>query len=302
MSNAPSLMGGSLALASALVIGLSQPVLSSRCEAVRVTSDVYSLPEPDQMPVMSLGYRAAVADVLWAYVLVTQGLRLQQHRKFDYCTRYFETIFALEPTYREPYLYADSLLSSTIAMSEEDVRALRALYEKGMVERPTDAKLYYIAGSFMAYVAPSVLPESEHANWRLAGANALRRAAELGATAETQWSVITSASLLTASGERAAAISLLERVYQITDDDDLRERIRGKLLSLREAQAAERAQATARAFETAWRADLPFVKRPLFLVLGPKTDPVKCAGPENYGSRDCVRDWVSWSELQSTVR
>ena len=63
----------------ALAIARVQPRQFASLARVKEVSDIYPLPPPEQLPVLSLGYRAAMADALWASVLVTQGLRLQQH-------------------------------------------------------------------------------------------------------------------------------------------------------------------------------------------------------------------------------
>jgi hypothetical protein len=110
-SNTGTLTALLLMSVSALVIGEVRPRLVSEMKAVALADDSYPLPPPDQMPLVSLGYRAAGADILWAYVLVAQGLRLAEHREFSHGPRYFESIFALDPTYREPYLSLDTILT-----------------------------------------------------------------------------------------------------------------------------------------------------------------------------------------------
>jgi hypothetical protein len=287
-------------LVSALGIAATQPRLANQVKRVHELTDVYPLAPPDQLPVLSLGYRSAVADLVWAYVLVAQGLRMAERRKFDHVARYFDAIFALEPTYREPYLFADSILAfGAVASTEQDYRTTRAILERGMEARPNDAKLFLVAGNFMAYVAIDGIPEHEHDSWRLAGARAFQRASEIGTTDEEQWHALAGVGLLRRGGERGAAIDFLERVYRVTEDEELRKQVLRQLHSMRADEASERARNATKDFEKTWRADVPFVSRSKVHLLGPATDFIECAGPEKSGTAVCVRDWNTWTELQS---
>jgi tetratricopeptide (TPR) repeat protein len=284
-------------LVSALVIGAVRPRAAASVAAVREESDSYPLPPPDQLQIMTLGYRSAAADLLWAYVMVAQGLRLSQHRRFENGARYFESIFALDPTYRQPYLLLDSILTfGAKKATPEDAWATRRLFEFGLAQRPNDAQIHAQAGSFMAYLAPGLLPESEHASWRIAGANLLLHAAELGATESTSWSGLAGAAVLNRNGQRDAAIAFLERVFEINDDPEIRREIARQLQGLKGEESLERAQSSARRFETAWRGDLPFVSRPMMLLVGPAADAAACAGGGHARQLACARDWRSWSE------
>jgi tetratricopeptide (TPR) repeat protein len=284
-------------LASMLVIGLVRPRAAASVAAVREESDSYPLPPPDQLEVVSLGYRSAAADLIWAYVMVAQGLRLSQHRRFEHGERYFQSIFALEPTYRRPYLLLDTILTfGSTKGTPEDAWAARRLFEFGLAQRPTDAQLHVQAGSFMAYLAPGLLPESEHQAWRLAGANLLLRAAELGATEATTWSGLAGVAVLNRNGQREAAIAYLERVFEINEDPAIRNEIARQLRGLKGEETLDRAQASARRFETAWRSDLPFISRPMMLLVGPAADPAACAGAGHGAEVACARDWRSWTE------
>jgi hypothetical protein len=286
---------------SSLVIAAVQPKLAGNVARVKQTSDAYALPPPEQVLVASLGYRAAVADMLWAYVLVAQGLRMGEHRAFEHAARYFETIFTLEPTYRRPYLFADTILTfGAKVASLEDLRATRRIFERGVSVRPYDPELHLQAGNFIAYIAPPHLPEGEQTEWRLFGGKLLARAAELGTgKSSLQWHSLMGAKALSRSGERQAAISFLERTYAITEDEDLRKQVLVELRALNAEEAASRAKRSADRFEQTWRNELPFVSRSKILLLGPKPDPFACAGPGHETEAECIRDWHAWTERQA---
>ena len=71
-----------IVIARALAIAAVRGRLFQAEQQVKETSDVYVLPPPEQVVSLSLGYRAAVADVLWAHVLVSQGLHTAAKRRF----------------------------------------------------------------------------------------------------------------------------------------------------------------------------------------------------------------------------
>ena len=143
---------------------------------------MYALPPPHATVLLSLGYRAALADILWANVLVSQGLHTQERRRFDNLTRLLDMINELDPTFRSPYLFADALITfqaNETPMSE--VLKAREILERGVANRPLDAQLWLVAGGFAGFIAPAgyIKDEAEQERWRLAGAPMLMRAAEL---------------------------------------------------------------------------------------------------------------------------
>lgn len=291
------LVVGLLAL-SAAAIAVVRPKVVASHEKVSEQSDIYPYPPAEQMPVFSLGYDAAAADLLWANALVLQGIRLAEKRKFEHGAKYFDAIFTLEPTYRRPYIMLDSVLAfGAKGSNADDIREIRKLYERGLKARPTDAELYLQAGNFMAYIAPSVLPKEEQDAWRLEGAKLLVRASELGSTSmSVEWHTLSGAALLSRAGEREAAIAFLERKYELTEDAELREDIYRKLVGLKGQEAAERAKNTAEVFEQVWRDELPFVSRAMILLLGPQVDVLACAGSGQSSKPACARDWKSWTD------
>jgi hypothetical protein len=293
---------GALALAvlAAAGIGAVRERLADAVASVKASSDIYALPAPDQLELASLGYRAAAADLIWAYVLVSQGIHTSERRRFDHGVRYFESIFMLDPSFREPYLMVDAILTfGAVRATEQDARDTRRLLELGVEARPFDAQLVYQAGAFIAYIAPTYLPEAEHVEWQLAGARLIARAAELGNKEAGTRESLAGASLLSRNGQRDAAVAVLERTYELTDDEGARAEILRRLAGLRADAAIERAKNASRQFEAAWHQDLPFVSRSRILLLGPKNDLYACTGPRAAATVGCTRDWKTWIERTS---
>jgi hypothetical protein len=284
--------------ASVAGIAASRASLFPRFVKLREKSDVYALPSPDQVVVASLGYRSALADLLFAHVLVWHGLHFQEKRRLEFASDYLETVAALDPTFRETYYYGDTLIAmQPIPPTREDYLRARKLLEKGLANRPGDTELWLSAGQFMAYVAaPWLEDEKEKAEWKLAGARVLARACELvGSNQNIPFHCITAASLFTKAGEREATIQFLERVLAVSDDEEIRAIATRWLQAALGEQERERLALRANRLRQAWRQDLPFVNLTQELVLGPPTASDRCAGLGRSESA-CATTWRSWRE------
>ena len=89
-------------LAACVVIALVRARAVERFRRAGEAADVYPLPPPEQTVTASLGYRAALADFLFAHVLVDYGIHASEHRRLEFAGEYIDTINALDPTFREP--------------------------------------------------------------------------------------------------------------------------------------------------------------------------------------------------------
>ncbi|PIE06294.1 MAG: hypothetical protein CSA75_00285 [Sorangium cellulosum] len=292
-----------LMLACAMLVTLTQPPLFKTAARVRAKDDVYSLPPPKMLAVASLGYRSALADYLWAHVLVTQGLRLQQRRPFSELVKFFDAINYLDPKFQEPYRMADSLFSFQVNDPNRMASSLRArkVMERGLLHFPYDAELWLNYGQFLAYIGPSTLPIGSNTRdeWRADGAQALVRAAELGGADDTiVFKSISAATILNRSGKRDAAIRFLERAYAMTEDETLQKDIQHRLSLLKKEELSSRDFDLAKAFDELWRTELPFASRTCLSVLGPSFDVWNCAGPSwKVDARaNCPSDWTEWTD------
>jgi hypothetical protein len=287
-----------IALVAGAAIGLVRAPLAGMHQRIKETSEVYTLPPPQQLVRLSLGYRSALADVLWSYVMVSQGIHTQERRRFDNLTHLYDAINELEPTYREPYLFADALITFQVTKTpHEEVLLTRSILERGMRNRPLDGGLWLAAGEFIAYIAPAsyLTDPAEQAEWRMAGARILARTAEIGGSDPTiAWRAVGGASILRRAGEREAAVRFLQRTLAITDDPELKDKIRAQLFALHRDQLFPRLE---QGVYDLRHGDLPFVSRMEYLVLGPPRDPALCAGPAHERDPDCAPTWHEWEQL-----
>jgi hypothetical protein len=277
-----------VALAGVVGIAVVQPTLASNTHKLRQRDDVFLLPPPAQLRAMTLGYRAAATDILWAKLILEYGLHAQEKRPFPDVTRYVDGIIAIEPDFPLLYDFVDTIIMypAPPGATEEDARITRRYLERGTRERPNDPKVWLHYGQFIAFLAPTFLKERREIDeWRHDGALAMAHAVELGADTERSLAVST---MLSNAGERKATIEHLQRAYAMTDDPQIREQF---LLKLRVLQADADAERAVTFVERTLRSRYPFLPRGAGLLIGPSRPATTCAGPASYARRGCARDW-----------
>jgi len=288
-----------VALAALSVHVLRRP-LNERFLATKVKNDVFALPPPRQVVSMSLGYRSALADLIFAHVLVSTGIHIQEKRAFEFVGKYIETVNELDPKFAAPYRMADGLITlQAQVVGPEAYRQARRILERGMAELPYDQALWTGAGQFLAYLGPTALTDpKELDDWRLAGARALARACELvGSDENLPHQCVVAAGLLTKSGQALASRQFLERMLQINDDPEIRSYVTAMLKSTVGSAEFDRTQAHRQSFLRTWADDLPFVSRGAMSVIGPTWNTAACAP----GSTDCATSWRDWGAIQERL-
>jgi tetratricopeptide (TPR) repeat protein len=286
-------------IASVLLVARTRPGLAEAFHRLRAEHDVYVLPPPEQTVVMSLGYRAALADLIYGHVLVSYGLHFQEKRLFEFVGHYLDTINALDPKFRDPYRFADTLLTLQPKKPPlEHYRKAREILLRGMRELPYDQELWLTAGQFMAYLAPPHIPDpKEKEEFRMDGARRLARACELvGDNSNAPYHCVTAAGLFSRAGDREATLRFLERVLAVSDDAHIRELALGYLKKLVGEREQERLAERYQKLEALRKKDHGFVPRDMLMVLGPPFDPSRCAGEYGAERPGCASSYRSFGE------
>jgi hypothetical protein len=282
-----------VSLAAAVGVARTQPRLAATAHEVKERDDLYALPPPAQLRAITLGWDAAAVDLLWAKLLVEYGIHWSERREFKDVPKYVDAILELEPTYAPMYRFVDTMLAyRPLQGTEDDVRLARAYLERGTRARIDDARVWMQYGQFLAFIGPSFLhDEREKDAWRKVGAEAIGHAAELGADADR---AVAAASMLTRAGATQAAIRYLEHAYAFTEHPsmtEIHESIGRRLVELQAGARRTAADAAAHAIDARWRSEIPFLSRGQYLLLGPVTDPVRCAGIAGSDDPECSRAW-----------
>jgi hypothetical protein len=269
-----------LALLALSVAGISaaRPALVRDYQKSNTLTDVYALPNPEHLKLFSLGYRSALADLLFGRTLVAAGMHFSEKKVFEHLDGYLYAIVALEPRYRDVYYYADSLLTlSTVRMPPGNYRIARELQARGRRLFPDDAQLWISSGQFMTYLAVQWLPEGEDPDeWRRAGAEVLQHACDIWPYQELPASCLGVTSVLSRMGEREATIRSLERLIAVTDDPAVRLEAARRVEGLLGEQAREQFHRRVQKTEELRARDLPLLSRTEYQLVGPPWDPAHC--------------------------
>lgn len=251
--------------------------VTGRLHKVKEQNDVYALPPPKVVHAMTLGYRDAVASVLWASTLYQYGDHLGQNRRFQYSTQYLETILELDPGFRPAYRFLSTLVTMQAAVpTRVEIDRTEMLFARGAELFPDDANILGAYAAFLMFEGAQFLPPEERKVYRLRGAPIAQRAVELGYFMDTI--NLAGASYLLQAGAKGLAIAQLERAYAVAPNDEVRERIATRLRKLQGDAALERAQRTMQGFVGAWKTEAPFVSESTKLLLGREGAWARCAG------------------------
>ena len=123
-------------------VAYARPRAVANLRAAHVVSDVFALPPPSMLSVLSLGYRAALADLLYTSTVISHGVHHEEHRRFEFVGQYFDSIIALDPFFCQPYRYADTFIiyQPVGNPSVDDVRHARRILERGLEMCPAESQ------------------------------------------------------------------------------------------------------------------------------------------------------------------
>jgi tetratricopeptide (TPR) repeat protein len=292
-----------IALAAVVTIGGVRQRLADSYATVKVNSDVYPLPPPSVLVAASLGHRSALADLIFSHLLVAYGIHAQEKRRLEFGAAYLDAINALDPKFRDPYRFADTILVfGPTPPKEEDYRKARQVYERGLQNLPYDTELWLTAAQYILYLGAPRMPASEQAAWKVDGAKMLARACELAsANSAIPYHCIKAAALLERAGEREASIQSLQRLIAVNDDPEIEAMALAYLASKVSERDKERQEHRRDVFRTAWKGDLPFVTKDMMLVVGPRADVARCAGRALPADALCATSWAAWAAIADPV-
>lgn len=245
--------------------------------------DTYYLPPARWMPVVSLGYTTAAADLLWCRLLVYFGEELGAHGAVKNLFQYTDAIVTLDPKFRAAYRWAATgIVYRPVPPTLEEALQGAEYLKRAVAIWPNDGELRWDLGSFLRFeVVPLVKNDPARKDRLLAEAAPHLHIAGLKG-AGPPWLALNNASLLTKLGKKEQAIRQLEEVYPTVNDDETREAIKQRLTQLRSESYAEAIQVAVEQFESERQANYPYLSADMFLLVGPKVAPTF---PRNVATR-----------------
>lgn len=242
-------------------------------DATQRYEDVYYVPPPGWLRVFSLGYDAALADLLWMRGLIYFGDEVKHRGKVAHALDYADAVLTLDPYFKKAYQWAGTVgMYKPIERGQKptttvaDVEAAIVFLRRGARQFPDDGELAWDLGASVLFeLVPMVENSEKQERLRREGVEQLQTAARLGGG--PPWLALSNAAQLQRLGSEAQAIRHLEEMYSLVSDETVRARIRTRLENLKNRSFAEALQRTWDAFEGRRRQTFPYVPQGLFLFL-----------------------------------
>lgn len=252
-------------MASAQVVGSAAN--TRRAATAKRTTEPYA-PSPGAARIASLGYREALADLLWVRALVAFGSETDASPRS--IRGLVEAIAALDPTFEEPMEWgALAMQSITMTLTQGDYLQVLRVLDEAMARFPQNYHLPQRAGEIYILRLKTDDPAQVRA-WKAKGAELLARAARLPGAPKRLGSWV--AQLQTELGQRDQAIRDLRELILYTTDPAARDRLLRRLAELTRSSTntlSYELDVEAGRFTDAWRRDRPELPPTAYVVVGP---------------------------------
>ncbi|MEM7434554.1 MAG: hypothetical protein AAF436_05330 [Myxococcota bacterium] len=257
------------------VWGLRGQAMNQYLETQRY-EDIYYLPPPAWLQVMSLGHRRALADMIWLRALVYFGDEFANRGAVRHVFNYGDAMLTLDPDFERVYRWIGvagvyTPEGSPVEFLERAVQVLR----DGTDRFPDNGKLAWDAGATIAYELLPRLPKGHPSReaLQLEANEHMMAAARLGEGPE--WLVLNNATLLNKLGQSEREQRHLEEMYTVVRDPDVKLQIERRLSRLRDEAYADAFKNANREFEERRQADFPYMPSGLYFFVA---DPIESGG------------------------
>ncbi len=258
-------------VAAALATGAAatlvrEPVVAQRAR-MPDDADVLYVPEATHLRPMSLGYREALADLLWVRALVFSGASIG-NTDVAAVQRYANAIAGLAPRFPRVYQWGGvtAIYGGAAHVSREGVDIAIEIYRAGLVQFPEDHKLLYGLGMLLSHQVPSTpgFSDEERAAAKTEGARLIRRAAAFGADPLVRQYA---ATLVSEHAESALARQFLEAELAQAQDADYRRMLRKKLRGMGAGASVETVERIREEFSATHAAQAQYLPDTVFTLV-----------------------------------
>ena len=229
--------------------------------------DVLYVPPAEHLVPMAMGYREALADLIWVRALIYSGENLGA-AQIEATGRYVDAIVGLAPRFRRAYLWGGitAVYSGQATIDRPMVDRAIDIYRRGVAQFPESHELLYPFGMLLVTQVPSTpgYDAAERETLRQEGIEAIRRAAAFGADPLVRQYA---ATLIAEHGERELAIQFLESQLAQAEDEDHRRMLRSKLSALGGKGAADSVDRVRRDFSREHQVRAPYLPEALYAVV-----------------------------------
>ncbi len=232
--------------------------------------DIYYLPQEESLPLLSLGYREALADLIWMKAQVYIGDEFVARGDVANVFNYADAVLELDPDFVRAYQWIGTtgIYRPRDSTNEEARRAIDYL-RRGHERFPDNAELTWEYGAGLMYDLAPRFTGAAAAEIRSQAAEVMRIAALQGEGPD--WIALTNASAFERLGQTEQAIRHLEEMYPVADPET-QEAIAARIAHLRGEARAEGFQRVFRELERSRREHFPFLSPTDFLLVGTPRD------------------------------
>lgn len=237
-------------------------------EATQKYVSLYAVPPAAWLPVMSMGYDAALADALWIRALLYYGAEVVNRRSATHLLDYSDAILNLDPRFRAVYSWVSTAgVYRATAISVDEARRVVRTLRRGGELFPDDGELAWDIGGTLVYEMPSVLPRgSELDQIREEGMAYIESAAAMGAG--PPWLAVSIATRHRRLGRLDRAIRHLEQVYALSSNATLKAELLQEIRALQNASHAQQFADAIAAIERDRLRDFPYLPADLYVLVG----------------------------------
>jgi hypothetical protein len=254
-----------------LVFALATLVTHGRVRESRAAfpqdQDVLYLPPPEHLQVMSLGYKEALADLVWIRAVIFAGDKVGG-QNFVWIEYYLEAIFQLAPTFRRPYAWGGiSSIYSGKDPDRESVDNAISLYRRGLTHFPEDHEMLFALGMLLTRDVsslPGEYTEEEQIAAAAEGRTLIRKSASFGAPPLVRQ---LAATLVSEDASDQLAIQFLETQMLMAEDDGYKRLLRRKLKRLIGEAGVESVVQLKRDFNDERKANYAYLHHDLYAVI-----------------------------------
>jgi hypothetical protein len=254
--------------------GLAHRRVDERRAALPPAEDLMVLPTPRTLEWMSLGYREALADLLWVRALVLAGKRLGEADTV-LVERHVQGITTLAPRFHRPYLWGGItvLYGGSGKIDRAMVDRSARIYRAGLVHFPESHELLYALGMLLLHQVGSTPGYTADEKQALAaeGVDLVRKAAAHGADPLVRRYA---ATIITEHATDELAIQFLESQLAQSEDEEHRRLLRRKLDGLAGREAVARVERIREAFVAEQLRTAPYLPDALYAVIRAEGNPL----------------------------
>ena len=248
---------------------LAHDRLRERRDGFPEDSDVLYVPPPEHLRPMSLGYREALADLLWVRALVFTGKHIgNADADVGAVTRYADAITGLSPRFHRAYVWGGvtPIYGGGKTVTRDMVDRSIAIYRRGIDHFPESHKLLYAFGMLLTHQVSSTdgYSAEEQARSAAEGIEMIRRAAAFGADPLVRQYAST---LMTEHATEQMARQFLEAQLATAEDEDYRRMLRRKLAAIGGAQSVREVERIRRAFIEEHLIQLPYTPDSFYAIV-----------------------------------